>query len=136
MPWAAGRKGDHLFSSSLPLPTNSQIFRHQLVYYCRKLTSSHSQQPDSNRELLFSERKLLTTNVCTLIISISKYLIKENVCSLEYFCSSFLKSFNEFFQILVVYSFTYMVIVVFTFKLLYKMMIKNCYRLGQMDLKF
>ena len=135
MPWAAGRRGDHLFSSSLPLPTNSQIFR-QLVYYCRKLTSSHSQQPDSNRELLFSERKLLTTNVCTLIISISKYLIKENVCSLEYFCSSFLMSFNEFFQILVVCSFTYMVIVVFTFKLLYKMMIKNCYRLGQMDLKF
>ena len=60
----------------------NHIFRHQLGDYYRKLTSPHSQQPASNQEPLFSERKLLTSNVCTLIISISKYLIKENAWSI------------------------------------------------------
>ena len=33
---------------------------------CRELTSAHSQEPDSNRELLISKRKSLTTKLRTL----------------------------------------------------------------------
>ena len=40
----------------------------------------------------------------------------------------------KFVDILGVYNFTYVVIVIFTFKLLYKMIIKNCHRVGQMAL--
>ena len=58
--------GEHFFDSSLPLPSASQTLRHQLGDYCRKLTSAHSQQPDSNREPLVSERKLLITKLRAL----------------------------------------------------------------------
>ena len=58
--------GGHFFNSSLPLLPASQAFRHQPGDYCRELTSAHSQQPDSNREPLISERKLLTTKLRAL----------------------------------------------------------------------
>ena len=55
--------GGHFFNSSLPLPPASHILRHQPGDYCRELTSVHRQQSDSNRELLVSERKSLTTKL-------------------------------------------------------------------------
>ena len=58
----AGEGGGHFFNSSLPLPPASQTLRHQLGDYCIELTSAHSQQPDSNRESLVSERKSLTVH--------------------------------------------------------------------------
>ena len=58
---AAGEGGWHFINSSLPLSLASQTLRHSLSDYCRKLTSTHSQNPDSNRESLLSERKSLTT---------------------------------------------------------------------------
>ena len=45
--------GGYLFNSSLPLPPASQTLRHQPGDYCRELTSAHSWQPDSNRNLWF-----------------------------------------------------------------------------------
>ena len=62
----AGEGNGSLFNSSLPLPTASQTLRYQPGGYCRELTSTHSQQPDSNREPLVSERKSLTTKLRTL----------------------------------------------------------------------
>ena len=59
----AGEGGGHFFNSSLPLPPASQTLKHQSGYYCRELTSAHRQKPDSNRELLVSERKSLTTKL-------------------------------------------------------------------------
>ena len=53
--------------SSLPLPPPSQALRHWPRDYCRELTSAHSQQPDSNREPLVSERKSLTTKLRALL---------------------------------------------------------------------
>ena len=53
--------GGRYFESSLPLSPAAQTLRHQPGDYCGKLTSAHSQQPDSNRERLVSERKSLTT---------------------------------------------------------------------------
>ena len=53
--------GGRYFESSLPLSPASQTLRHQPGDYCGKLTSAHSQQPDSKRERLVSERKSLTT---------------------------------------------------------------------------
>ena len=41
----------------------SQTLRNQTGYYCRKLTSTHSQQLDLNREPLFSECKKLITKI-------------------------------------------------------------------------
>ena len=64
---AAGEEGDYLFNSSLPLQPDSQTPRHQPGNYCRELTSAHSQKPDSNQELLVSERKSLTTKLCALL---------------------------------------------------------------------
>ena len=57
----AGEARGYLFNSSpsLPLPSASQTLRHWPGDYCRDLTSIHNQQPDSNREPLVSERKLL-----------------------------------------------------------------------------
>ena len=60
----AGEKGGYIFNSSLLLPLASQTLRHQPDDYCRELTFAHSQQPDSNREPLVSERKSLTTKLC------------------------------------------------------------------------
>ena len=59
----AGEGGGYLFNSSLPLSPASQALRHWPSDYCRELTSAHSWQPDSNREPLVSERKLLTTKL-------------------------------------------------------------------------
>ena len=59
----AGEGGGYLFNSSLPLPPASQTLRHQPGDYCKELTSAHSWQPDSNREPLVSEHKLLTTKL-------------------------------------------------------------------------
>ena len=64
----AGEGGGHFFNSSLPLPPASQTFRHYPGNYCRELTSVHRQQPDSNREPLVSECKLLTTKLCARFI--------------------------------------------------------------------
>ena len=64
----SGEGGGHFFNSSLPLPPASQTLRHQPGDYCRELTSAHSQQPDSNREPLVSERKSLTTKLRALFI--------------------------------------------------------------------
>ena len=63
----AGEGGGHLFNSSLPLPPASQTLTHQPGDYYRELTSVHSQQPNSNREPLVSERKLLTTTLRALV---------------------------------------------------------------------
>ena len=54
----------YLFNSSLTLPPATQTLRHQPGDYCRKLTSAHSQQPESSREPLGSERRSLTTKLC------------------------------------------------------------------------
>ena len=59
----AGEGGRYLFNSFLPLPPALQTLRHQPGNYCRELISAHSQQPDSNREPLVSERKSLTTKL-------------------------------------------------------------------------
>ena len=58
-----GKRGAYIFKSSLPLPPASQTLRHQPGNYCGELTSAHSQQPDSNRELLVFESKSLTTKL-------------------------------------------------------------------------
>ena len=55
-----------IFSSSLTLPPASRTLTHQPDNYWRELTSAHSQWPDSNLEPLVSERKSLTTKLCTL----------------------------------------------------------------------
>ena len=55
--------GGHFFNPSLPLPPASQRLRHYPGDYCRKLTSAHSQQSDSNQEPLVSERKSLSTKL-------------------------------------------------------------------------
>ena len=55
-----GEGGGHFCNSSLPLPPASQTLRHQPDDYCRELTSAHRYQPDSSREPLVSERKLVT----------------------------------------------------------------------------
>ena len=65
----AGEGGGYLFNSSLPLPPASQALRHWPGNYCRGLASAHGWQPDSNREPLVSERKLLTTKLRALKIS-------------------------------------------------------------------
>ena len=54
------------YNSALPLKATSQTLRHQLSNYCRELTSGRTQRPDSNREPLNSERKLLTTKLRVL----------------------------------------------------------------------
>ena len=61
----AAEGGRFFFNSSLPLPPASQTLRRWPGDYCRELTSAYSQQPDSNREFLVSERKLLTTKLRT-----------------------------------------------------------------------
>ena len=76
----AGEGGGYLFNSSLPLPPASQTLRHQPGDYCRELTSANSWQPDSNREPLVSERKLLTTKLRALCLLYPK--------------ESFMSSFN------------------------------------------
>ena len=63
-----GQGGGYFFKSSLPLSPPSQILRHQLDDYCRELTSSHSQQPDSNGKSLVSECKSLATKLRALSI--------------------------------------------------------------------
>ena len=55
-----GEVGGYLFNSSLPVPLASQTLRHWPGDYCRELTSAYSQQPNSNREPLMSERKSVT----------------------------------------------------------------------------
>ena len=50
----------HFLNSSLPLTSSSQTLRHQPGDYCREINSGHSQQPESNREPLVSERKSLS----------------------------------------------------------------------------
>ena len=59
----AGEGGGYFFNSSLLLPPASQALRNQPGGYCRELTSADSQQPDSNREPLVSERKSLITKL-------------------------------------------------------------------------
>ena len=61
------------------LPSTSLSLRHQPDDYCRELIFAHSQQPDSNREPLLSEYKLLTTKLGPLKpdIAVIKKLYKE-----------------------------------------------------------
>ena len=59
----AGEGRGYFINSSLPLPPASQTLRHQPGDYCRELTSADSQQPESNRKPLVSERKSLTTKL-------------------------------------------------------------------------
>ena len=72
----AREEGGHSINSPLPLPPASQTLRHQPEDCCRELTSAHSQQPDSNREHLVSERKSLTTNLRALV----KYMYSSGEC--------------------------------------------------------
>ena len=60
----AGEGGGYFFNSSLPLRPASQTLRHKPGDYCREFTSAHSQQLESDREPLVSERKPLTTKLC------------------------------------------------------------------------
>ena len=60
----AGEGGGYLlYSSSLPLPPASQIFRYQPGDHCRERTSAYFQQPDSNRESLVSKLNFLTAKL-------------------------------------------------------------------------
>ena len=81
----AGEGRGHLTTTS----TRSQTLKYQPGDYCRELTSAHSQQPESNREPLVSERKSLTTKLCYQYIS---YNFKGNQ-SLSKKCSN-----NQAFQ--------------------------------------
>ena len=81
----AGGAGGYLFNSSLPHPPTSRTLRHQPGDYCRELISAHSQQPDSNRELLVSERQSLTTKLRAL--NQPKYPIQ----AARHLCSVFLQ---------------------------------------------
>ena len=65
----AGEGGRHFINSSLPLLLNSQTPRQLPGDYCRELTSAYSQQPDSNREPLVSERKSLTNKLRALLMN-------------------------------------------------------------------
>ena len=56
----------YLFYCCPPLPPGSRTLRHWPGNYCRGITSTHSQQADSNWEPLVSERKSLTTKLCAL----------------------------------------------------------------------
>ena len=67
----AGEGRGYLFNSSLPFPPTLQTLRHQPGDCCRELISTHSQQPDSNREPLVSERKSLTTKLLQLDLETS-----------------------------------------------------------------
>ena len=68
----AGEGGGYLFNSSLPLAPASQTLRHKPRHYCRELTSAHNEQPDSNQEPLFSERKPLTTKLRALKVTLAQ----------------------------------------------------------------
>ena len=63
----AGEEGAHFFISSLPVPPASQTLKRYPGNYCRELTSTDSQQPDSSRKPLVSERKSLTTKLRALV---------------------------------------------------------------------
>ena len=75
----AGEQRGHFIDSSLPLPPTSQTHRHQPGDYCKELTSSHSQQLDSNWEPLVSKRKSLTTKLCApnLLLTNTCYAMSE-----------------------------------------------------------
>ena len=57
----AGEREGYLFDSSLQLPSASQTLRHYPGFYCRKLTSAHTFQPDLYRKTLDSECNSPTT---------------------------------------------------------------------------
>ena len=57
-----GKGEGHSINSSLPLPPASQAIRQWPGNYCGEL----SQQPDSNRKPVVSERKSLTTKLRAL----------------------------------------------------------------------
>ena len=60
-------RGRRIFLTPFYLFPVSQTLGHQPTDYCRELTSTHSLQPDSNREPLVSERKLLTSILHALL---------------------------------------------------------------------
>ena len=72
---SAGEGAGYFFNSSLLRPA-SRTLRHQTGDYCRKLTSVHSQQLDSNRGPLVFKCKLLTTTLCVLNLGIFRPLLK------------------------------------------------------------
>ena len=63
----AGKGGGYFFNYSLPLPPASRALRHQPCDCCREYTSPHSQQSDSGRERLVSERRSLATELRALM---------------------------------------------------------------------
>ena len=74
----AGEGEGYFFNSLLPLLPASQTLRNQPGDYYRELTSANSQQPDSNREPLVSERKSLTTKLRTLKIVAFLYPLRTS----------------------------------------------------------
>ena len=86
--WTTVEGGGHLFNYSPPIPPASQTLRPWPNDYCGELTSTHSQQPDSNLEPLVSKRKSLTTKLratdfyplsvscCNLQLSVKKYKLE------------------------------------------------------------
>lgn len=58
IPRTAGEGEGYFFNSSLTVSRASQALRHQPTDYCTQLTSSHSQQSDTNRKPLVSKSKL------------------------------------------------------------------------------
>ena len=63
----AGEGGGHFFISLLSLTPASLALRHYPGDYCRELTSTYSQPPDSNQEPLVYERKSLDTGSSELM---------------------------------------------------------------------
>ena len=63
----ARERGRYLSNFSLPLPLASRTLRHQLRDCCRELTSAHSQQPDSDQELLFSKGDSFSRHIVPFI---------------------------------------------------------------------
>ena len=88
----AGEGGRHFINSSLPLLLNSQTPRQLPGDYCRELTSAYSQQPDSNREPLVSERKSLTNKLRALLMN--KSLRSVNLSLELHVVSTFLLESN------------------------------------------
>ena len=71
--------GGHFFNPSLTPATASQTLKHQPMDYCREIISADSQQPNSNREPLASERKLLTIKLPTISKDLAKITISGKI---------------------------------------------------------
>ena len=61
-----------------------QTLRHQPDNYCKELTSAYTLHPNSNREPLVSERKLLTTKLLICVFSCIFMLYYNGVCVMSF----------------------------------------------------